>query len=738
MSEGAGGRRGASNIVTTAVQTATGRAARGLGHALEAWLDAERHQLPLWLPVALGAGIAAYFGLSFVEQWRAALAAGVALAFAGLSVAGLAGRSLLWFGLLFALGVGLAWLRAENAGGPNPTAKLFNPRFEATVVESENLVARERFRLLLAPSDPAFPRLVRVTLRHAPPEGVRPGARVALRAALEQPAGPAVPGGYDFAFRAWFQGIGATGYALGEVALLAPAPPAHGIAARFDAFRDRLTRRIQSTVGGAEGAVSAALVTGDRDAIPERVNDDMRDAGLAHLLSISGLHIAVVIGGMMWTVRKLLCLSPWIALRWPVKAIAALVAALAGIAYTVLAGAEVPTVRSCLAAIVVLAGLTLGRQAISLRVVAVAALLILAVRPEVLMNPSFQLSFGAIVSIVALYESSLGERLLKRRGEWGWPMRLAHGLFALLATGLAAELALMPIALHHFGRNGVYGVLANLIAIPLSSFVVMPALVLALLLDLAGLAAPAWWAVRESVGLVLRLAAEVASWPGAVWRVPMMPGAAFALFIAGGLWLMLWRSRARLAGITCLLAAALLTLTARPPDLLISGDGRHAGVVTKWGRLALLRDRTGGFIEDMWGDATAAGATVRMSESIGRCTADACLVRLNRGGREWTIVATRSPRLLDRTSFALSCARSDILVSDRSLPAWCQPRWLKLDRAALRTRGAMAIWLDPLRVATAADGAGDHPWAAWARATPQWYRRSSPTSRPWTRTRDGR
>lgn len=688
---------------------------------LETWLGSERHQLPLWLPVALGAGIAAYFSLPYAAEWRAAIAAGLATSLAGLAVAGLSGRSMLWFGLLFALGTGLAWTRAERAGVPPSTADLFNRRFEAVVVKAENLVARERHRLLLEPVDKDFPRRVRVTLRSAPPEGVKPGARVALRASLDRPAGPAVPGGYDFAFRAWFQGIGATGYALGTVEIIAPAPAPTGAVARLGAFRDRLTQRIQAEVGDDAGAVSAALVTGDRNSIPEEVNEQMRDAGLAHLLSISGLHIAVVIGGVMWVVRKLLCLSPWIALRWPVKAIAAFVAALAGIAYTILAGAEVPTVRSCLAALVVLAGLTLGRQAISLRVVAVAAFVILAIRPEAVMNPSFQLSFGAIVSIVALYESALGQRILKRRADRTWPMRLGHGLLALLATGLAAELALMPIALHHFGRNGVYGVLANLIAIPWSTFVVMPALVLALLLDLIGLAAPAWWLVDKSVGALLALAAEVATWPGAVWRVPLMPGAAFACFIVGGLWLMLWRTRVRLAGIVPIAVAALLTVTARPPDLLVSGDGRHAGVVTKWGRLALLRDRGGDFIGDMWGDAAATSEVVRMSETVGTCTRDLCVVRLKRGGRGWTVVATRSTRLLDREAFKASCASADIVVSERRLPYWCAPRWLKLDRRALNTTGAMAIWLDPLRTRTAAEDAGDHPWAR------------APVSRKWTK-----
>jgi competence protein ComEC len=214
----------------------------------------------------------------------------------------------------------------------------------------------------------------------------------------------------------------------------------------------------------------------------------MRDAGLAHLLSISGLHIAVVVGSVALLMRWLLGLWPWLVLRVPVPTLALALAAgaLAGLAYTLLAGAQVPTVRAVIAACMVVVGMMLGRQALSLRLLA-AAFAILVVRPEALLGASFQMSFAAVIGIVALYESRLGKWLTAVREDEPWWQWLARAAASLLASGLVAELALSGIGLYHFGRSGLYGIAANLIAIPYTSFVVMPALMLAMLAEALGL-----------------------------------------------------------------------------------------------------------------------------------------------------------------------------------------------------------------------------------------------------------
>lgn len=727
------------SIASAAVQTGGGRLRErfaALSARVEEWLAGERHQLILWVPVMLGAGIAAYFALPRTAQWQAAACAAAALAVAGLGGRGLIGRCALWSGLLILAGLALAWGRAEMVAAPKLQSTLFNRTIVATVVAVDLQPATERFRLLLDPDDASLPPRVRVSLRQAPPETIKAGASIQIRATLRPPPGPSVPGGYDFARRAWFEGVGAVGYALGAPVLLKPAPPPGDARAWLDDLRRRLTQRIQSQIKGPAGGIAAALVAGDRGGIPEDVTEDMRDSGLAHLLSISGLHIAVVVGGTMWLVRHLLLLNMWIALRWPVKIIAASVAALAGIGYTLLAGAEVPTVRSCIATLLVLAGLCFGRQAISLRMVAAAAFLILIVRPEALLGASFQLSFAAVTAIVVFYQSSIGRRLAGGQGESSWPSRIGRGLAALVITGLLVEAALAPIALAHFGRTGFYGVLANVIAIPFTSFVVMPAAAAALLLDIVGWGGPAYAVLGWSLDWLIHLADTVAAWPGAVSRLPSMPTTGFTLFIIGGLWLTLWESRARLAGFVPIAAAALIALTAKPADLVVSPDGRHAGIVTD-GRLAMLRPRAGTFIGDMWSDATAAETMDEWRESATtRCNRDACITVIERGGKGWRLMATRSRAQIDWRTLVRACRGVDIVISERWLPDACMPRWLKLDRAALAHSGAVAIRFDPLVVRTVADGHGDHPWAT---AVPdQWYRRSKPTSLPWMRTRDGR
>ena len=576
----------------------------------------------------------------------------------------------------------------------------------------ENRADRDQLRLTIAPdAATGLPPRVRLTLRGTPPAGLATGARIHVRAMLSPPAGAAIPGGYDFARRAWFAGIGATGFPMGNLTVTAPAPRPSGALAWLDTARTALTRRILAAVPGEAGALAAAFVTGDQGAIPLETAQAMRDSGLAHLLSISGLHIAVVVGGTIFAVRRLLTLSPTLALRWPVKTIAVAVAAGVGIGYTLLAGAQVPTVRTILATLIVLVGMVIGREAFSLRLLAAAAFVILAIRPEALLGASFQLSFAAVIAIVALYESRLGRWLTTPSENERWPRRLARHGTALLATGIVAELALSSIGLFHFNRAGLYGVFANLVAIPWSSFVVMPLLVLGLLAEAIGLGALVWPAVGAAMTLLIALAEATAALPGAIVRLPAVPATAYTLIIAGGLWLALWRTRLRWWGAAVVATGLLLAVTSPPPDLLISGDGRHAALRLADGRLALLRPRTGNFLREVWGDALATAGDASFAQVPGMaCSADTCVAEVRRDGRTWRLLATLSRDYVDRGDFEPACAAADIVISSRRMPKWCSPRWRVFDRAHLKETGAVAIWLGNGRVASANEPIGDHPW----------------------------
>jgi competence protein ComEC len=692
-----------------------------VGAALERWLEAERDQLPLWFPVALGAGIAAWFVLPDARSWAAALLALLAVGFGALAGGrqGRALRAIAVGALAAAAGITLIWWRAERAAAP-VLARPVVARFSAEVERVELLAARDLVRLTLRPTGettdgrdrPAvLPPRLRVNLPAADaPAGLGRGAEVRLRARLMPPPTAAVPGAYDYARQAWFDGIGATGRAFAPIEVLRPGTGGSEL-------RAKLSRHIAERLPGSEGGIAAALATGDVGAIDEADADAMRRAGLAHLLSVSGLHITAVVAATMMVVLRLLALSPWLALRVRLPLVAAGAAAAVAIGYTALTGWQVPTIRSCVAALLVLAALAMGREAVTLRLVAAGAVVVLLLRPEALAGPSFQLSFAAITAIVALHEHPRLRAWFGPQEDQGW-RRWGRGLLSLLATGLAVELALMPIAAWHFHRAGLYGALANIVAIPLTTFVVMPLEALALALDLLGLGGPVWWLTGHALGALLWLARAVAAAPGAVAALPAMPAGAFALMAAGGLWIALWRTRSRRVGVIPLAVGAGWALLTPAPDLLVTGDGRHLALRSDDGRLALLRERAGDYTRTMLAESGGVNGELPLidDQKGARCSRDLCMAEVGAGGRVWRVLATRSAYPVPWRELIQACGTADIVVSERWLPDGCTPRWLKLDRPTLARTGGVAISFKRGRVETVRRAGDRHPWVV---ASPQ-------------------
>ena len=683
-----------------------------LSTRLEILAEAERDQLPLWLPVGLILGIGGYFFLSDWRQWAAFLLLALAASLGGVAAGPSRwGRALTLFSLAAALGCGLVWWKAERAAAP----RLERPQLmevEARIESVQAMAAQGAVRLVVRPIGDGLPVRLRVNVADdkAVP-GLDPGATVRLRAWMMPPAPMAVPGGYDFSRAAWFQQIGGSGRAL-DVAIVAPAS-GRSLAAGIAGARQRLSAHIRARLGGAEGGIAAALATGDQYGIPDADAEAMRRSGLAHLLSVSGLHLTAVVGAVMLLTLKLLALSPALALRFRLVLVAAGAGAVAGIAYTLLTGAEVPTVRSCIAALLVLAGIALGREAITLRLVAVGALVVLLLWPESLPGASFQMSFAAIVAIVALHEHPRARAWFARRDE-AWPARAGRALLALILTGLVVEIALIPIALFHFHKAGLYGALANVVAIPLTTFVIMPLEALALLFDLAGSGAPFWWLTGRTLALLLWLAHRAGEAPGAVALLPAMAPAAFGLICAGGLWVALWRTRLRRLGLVPVALGGLWALAAPAPDLLVTGDGRHLVLRTGAGELALLRPRAGDYVRDTLAEASGAEPDYLELASLptAACSPDLCAADIDRNGRRWRLLVTRTRDRIRRDELVRACAEADIVVADRRLPRACLPHWLKADAAFLRRTGGLAITLgESPRVATVAERQGRHPWA---------------------------
>jgi competence protein ComEC len=687
--------------------------------AVDRWLEGERDQLPLWFPVGIGSGIGIW-QVTGDSGLRALLLMSVSLILFGIAIGFRRRLARVLTIAAVSLLIGFSAIALKSAYVAQPVLNdIWTGTLYGRVEKLEYMGARGVVRVELATGENQdLPPRVRLNLT---PEQIGPtslslGAVIQVRARLMPPNGSILPGSYDFARRAWFQQLGATGRALGPVTIYKSANSTNRIAD----IRNFLTQHIIRQMPKGTGEIGAALVTGDQANIDPSDAQAMRDSGMAHLLSISGLHVTAVVGFLFLVSSRVIASFPRVALRYPVPLLAAGFSALGAVGYTLLAGAEVPTVRSCIAALLILLAMALGREALTLRLVSFGAIVVLLCWPEAMAGPSFQLSFAAVATIVILHEAGWMARWTERRDE-ALMARVLRSIVALIVTGLAIELILAPITLYHFHRTGMYSAFANVIAIPLTTFIVMPAQAIALMLDLIGLGAPAWWIAGQGIGIILTVARTVSALPGAVTMLPSMPDWAFILMVAGGLWVGLLKSPVRIGGLLPIAIGLWAMLSSPRPDILVTSDGKHLAVADSDRRIALLRAGAGEYIQDM------------MLESVGtlaepidieqwhntNCSPDICVIIMERGNRMWSVMATRTAYPIPELEMAAACRRADIVVSDRWLPASCRPKWVKVDRGSLQESGGLAFFLADGSVKSVNADNSYQPWVKAARTFPE-------------------
>ena len=552
----------------------------GLAHPLAA-LDRAQLDWVLWAPLGLGTGVGVYFLCPF-EPGVPVLAAAVGLILAAVLV-WLRGPGFLHLPatlvLMAALGLLSASWRAHVVAAPVLPFRYYGP-VEGRIIGIDRS-ARDVLRLTLDQlrlSDLApelRPARVRIALQGdtagLDPE---PGLRVALTAHLSPPAEPIAPGAWDFRRTAWFEGLGALGYTRTPVVVI--APPADDWRLAAHRLRLRLSAAMQAQIGGQEGAVAAALMTGDRSGIAETTNATMRASNLYHIVSISGLHMGMLAGFVFGALRWGLALIGPLALIWPTKKIAAAVALLAATLYLWISGGDIATQRAYIMTAVMLAAILLDRRALSLHTVALAAIFLLALWPEALTGPGFQMSFAATVALIL---SAKPWAAHQHRLPW-----VLRPILMLVLTSLVAGVATAPIAAAHFGRMSHYGILANLLAVPVMGIVVMPAGIVAAILAPLGLEGPALWLMGLGTRWVLAVAEFVAGLSGAEafiaappgWVLPVLALAAGAAVLSRGAF------RTAMAG--GILAAFLGWGLSDRPTLLIAPGGALVGLMTPEGR----------------------------------------------------------------------------------------------------------------------------------------------------------
>ncbi len=654
--------------------------------ALAGWIAAERGRFTLWQPVLMAAGVAGYFSLTVEPPWWIGFAALAAL----LAVGWLARfiRPAVWALAAVALGFASAQLATLRAP-PLDTIPRRAAVVTGTVRAVEQLPQGPRVTLEAPRFDDAAPapRPVRIRLKAGDEVPIATGDTLGVRALLLRPQPPAYPGGWDLQREAFYSGMGGSGYALNPAKRVAEALPA-GPARWVQRLREGIAGRITAVLPGAEGAIAATLLTGATASIPEADRAAFRDAGLAHLLAVAGLHIGIVMGLVFGATRLGLVLSEHAALYWRTKEIAALTALAAGGAYMLLTGAHVPIIRSFAMASLVTLGVIVGRRALSLRGLALAMAALILLAPAEVMGVSFQMSFSAVLALIVGYEA-LRPWLTRVQGDGSWRRRMLGHIVALALTSALAGTFSAPYAAYHFGRIQIYYVIANVAAVPVTALWVMPAGLIALALMPLHAEALALVPMGWGVDAILWVGRTVSSWPAAVIAAPHAPAWGLAVLSIGIAWAGLWRTRVRLAGIAAIALGLLSPAFDRVPDLLVSADARLIGVHTPDGVFVQKHSGASGFTLDAWLQLwTAHAATPLPAEGDTAGDAISC------ASAECLLQVRGAQAVLLRGEAADKDCAYPLLVSAEPIRLECPDRVQKIDRSTVWRDGAVAVWFD--------------------------------------------
>ncbi len=690
------------------------------GENLKQILYREQANWFLWLPVALALGSGSYFALLVEPSWGFVLTLLIASAgFVFLSRKHT--LALIFSALVFSMAAGFAFAKINTFRVAAPVIeKRIGPVAVAGRIETLLFLASGEVKIIIRPSrierlkPEDTPGRIRLKLRQSQKATeLFPGMFIEARAIIFPPPEPTYPGGFDFARKNWFEGIGGSGFFISAPKVTA----VRGQASLFERarislahLRQRISSRLQSRLDGEKGGLAAALIVGDRAAISKSLVNTLRDAGLAHLLAISGLHMVLFAGTIFWLLRALLALNATLLLHWPVKKWAAGGALAGAFYYLLISGAAISTQRAFIMIAIMFIAIMLDRPAISLRNIAIAAVIILVIRPYSLLSVSFQMSFAATTMLVAFYEWFRSGNFFRFYPSSSLTMRALKSVCFYVAgtalTTLIAGLATSPFAAYYFQHIAVFSLLANILALPVIGFVVMPAGLVALLAMPLGVDGYVLPVMGAGLDLVIDIASWTVSFPDAVKITPAFSGTAMLLMIFGALWLCLWRTKWRFLGLAVIAAGLAVTPIYPLPDIYIAASGKNIAVRGGDGLLVVAKARREKFSVEKWlareGDTISPGKAARRDGF--RCDAGGCIFKLN-DNRLVSFAETLAAVEED-------CRRVDILIATVPVRLKCERPEVVIDKFDLWRNGAYTLTVSgqSVVVRNGLETRGDRPW----------------------------
>ncbi|WP_298256196.1 ComEC/Rec2 family competence protein [uncultured Litoreibacter sp.] len=685
----------------------------GLGHAID---QQNTHLFP-WAPVFFGIGVGLYFAMLFDPDWAQVAAVILAVGMSGGAVKLFMQQKpqwvvlLLWGISLSLAGYCAANLRAHYVAAPVLGFRYYGPiegRIVAIDTSSSQKMRLTLDQVQLIKIPPArTPRKLRVSL-HGPHIDIpyNPGDIVMTTGHLGPPSGPVEPGGFDFQRHLWFQQLGALGYTRNPMVRLAPRSDMGWRLWLYDQ-RISLSKSIKSRMPPTEGPFASAIVTGDRSDLDPELVKTLRASNLAHLLAISGLHMGLLTGAVFAIMRLGLAALPAVSSRWSIRKIAAIVSLGAALVYLGVSGANVATQRAFIMVGVMLLAICVERPAVSLRAVAIAALVILAISPESLIGPGFQMSFAATTALVATFS------VVRDRGLFLSLPRWMSGPVTLLLSSFIAGVATAPFGAAHFNQVAQYGLLANLLSVPVMGFFVMPGALLAAALAPFGLEGVGLWIMEQGLAWILGVARFVAGLEGSTRAIAAPDPLVLPLISLGGLMVCLWQGKGRITGVIPICIALALWSGSQRPTVLMSESGRLIGIL-QGDKRALNKPKGDGFSARVWLENDGDPADQKFAAARGGFSAN----QLRFSVRETSFAFNAAHP--DKIDLSKACGQADFVILPRleaPLPKGCLG-WSGQD---FKAKGSVAIYEeeDGVRIENSRSRQGDRLWNSISRK-PAW------------------
>lgn len=659
----------------------------------------ERQQWFLWIPVLYAIGILIYFAIPKEPNIYVGIASSVLLLLTALIFYK---KKLIFYILLvlFFISSGFAGanIRALRVKAPVLEKEIHSVSVQGKIEEIDTYKTGHRIFLTNIKTDKISaektPYKIRLTVLTDIGDA-KAGDVIELRASLSPPPKAVLPDTYDFSKNAYFQGIGAVGFAVSDVQKITIAQNT------FDEViqqtRNVIAARLVNAIGGMQAEIAKALFMGDTGGIDADTILAIRNSGLAHLLSISGLHLVIVCAICFKMCRMLLALFPPISLNYNTKKLAAICAIIGSYFYLLISGNPIPAERSFIMSTMVFLAILFGRSGTPLRVVAIAALYILITAPENIISPSFQMSFGAVIGLISAF-GWLEPHLSRFASAYKVP-KILMWILGTIISSIVATIATAPFAIYHFNRNSPYGILANILAIPMTSFEIMPCGVLAMVLMPLHLEWVVAWPLRVGIDFIMWVANYVAALPYANATIPAINDWQLLLMVFGLLWLALWQTNIRLVGIGIVLIVIFAAFFNKTPDVMVNSDANLFAVKDENGDLLFSSSRAGSFVKQVWSARAGQEEIFDIADSESNdiaCDTVACIYKKN----GYKVAFVKHPVALEA-----ECDNADIFINLTSISYHCARALKQINVYNLKKQGTHEIYLESdVRIKTVFNG----------------------------------